>query len=148
MERFKTDSKYIIKGIARSDEAFSLISKPASDDVLLTFVPRLFIDEVGKVFSPTLTAYFVDEKEQEISNKLLFRMDFLVKDKLPIKLNRGKMEVADFGMIITMFDTTIGAFRGIFFEWLKDSPFQKPLPIIDLDDFLKNLNVSFVKANE
>ena len=148
MERYKTDSKYMIESISHSDGAFSLIHQPASENVLLTFMPRLFVNEESKVLSPVLTAFFVDEKEHEISTKLLFRMDFLVKNDLPIKINDGKIEVTDFGMIISMFDTTIGAFRGVFFDWLRDSPFLKPLPLVDLDDFLRNLNVSFVKSKE
>ena len=138
----------MIKSILRSDDAFNLITKSAPAIVLLTFMPRLFVNEEKKVISPMLTAYFVDEQENEISSKLLFRMDFHVHNDMPINLNEGKMEVTDFGMIVTMFDTTIGTFRGVFFEWLKESPFQKPLPLVDLEAFLKNLNVSFVKSNE
>ena len=76
-----------------------------------------------------------------------FAWTFLLR-MTSIKLNDGKIEVTDFGMIISMFDTTIGAFRGVFFDWLKNSPFLKPLPLVDLDDFLRNLNVSFVKPKE
>ena len=148
MERFKTDSEYMIKNISHSDDAFNLIAKPASENVMLTFLPQLFVNEEKKVLSPMLTAYFVDEKEQDISSKFLFRMDFLVKNDMPIKLNEGKIEVTDFGVIITMFDTTIGAFRGVFFEWLKGRQFLNPLPLVDLDDFLKNLNVSFIKPSK
>lgn len=148
MERFKTESRYIIKGISRSDDTFNLIANSTSENVLLTFMPQLFVNEAEKVLSPMLTAYFVDEKEQVISSKLLFRMDFIVKNGMPIKLDKEKIEVIDFGVIISMFDTTIGAFRGVFFEWLKDSPLLKPLPLVDLEDFLKNLEVSFIKPSK
>lgn len=114
MERFKTESRYIIKGISRSDDTFNLIANSTSENVLLTFMPQLFVNEAEKVLSPMLTAYFVDEKEQVISSKLLFRMDFIVKNGMPIKLDKEKIEVIDFGVIISMFDTTIGAFRGVF----------------------------------
>lgn len=143
MERFKTESKYLINNISHSNEALSIISKPTSEEVLLTFMPQLYVNEAKKSLSSILTAYFVDENDHQITNRFLFRMDFLLKDENPIRLNDGKVDVSDFGVIVSLFDTTIGAFRGVFFEWLKDSPLQRPLPIVDLEDFLKNLNVSF-----
>jgi hypothetical protein len=120
------------------------LSEKLPDEMKLSFLPYLVVDSRKKIISAILTGQFLDAAEKPLTNQLAFRMDYQIQGEMPIALTDKKMiKVNDNNMIVSIFDTTVGAFRGILFEWLLNSELQKPLPLVNLNDFLNKVQVSF-----
>lgn len=148
MEKYNQSKlgKYRINTISRSKNELSILSESLPDEMKLSFLPYLIVNSKKKTLTALLTGQFLDEKEKPITNQLVFQIEYQIDGDMPIFLNEKKMLQVDNSEIITaLFDTTIGAFRGVLFEWLKGSRFQRPLPLVDLGEFLSHLQVSFTK---
>ena len=146
MEKYNSPNggSYRILSISRTKENLSILSEKLPDEMKLSFLPYLVVDSRKKIISAILTGQFLDAAEKPLTNQLAFRMDFQIQGEMPIALTDKKMiKVNDNNMIVSIFDTTVGAFRGILFEWLLNSELQKPLPLVNLNDFLNKVQVSF-----
>ena len=146
MEKYNSPNggTYRILSISRTKENLSILSEKLPDEMKLSFLPYLVVDSRKKIISAILTGQFLDAAENPLTNQLAFRMDYQIQGEMPIALTDKKMiKVNDNNMIVSIFDTTVGAFRGILFEWLLNSELQKPLPLVNLNDFLNKVQVSF-----
>ena len=146
MEKYNSPNgaSYRILSISRTKENLSILSEKLPDEMKLSFLPYLVVDSKKKIVSAILTGQFLDAAEKPLTNQLAFRMDFQIQGEMPIALTDKKViKVIDNNMIVSIFDTTVGAFRGILFEWLLNSELQKPLPLVNLNDFLNKVQVSF-----
>ena len=146
MEKYNSPNgaSYRILSISRTKENLSILSEKLPDEMKLSFLPYLVVDSRKKIISAILTGQFLDAAEKPLTNQLAFRMDYQIQGEMPIALTDKKMiKVNDNNMIVSIFDTTVGAFRGILFEWLLNSELQKPLPLVNLNDFLNKVQVSF-----
>lgn len=146
MEKYNSPNggTYRILSISRTKENLSILSEKLPDEMKLSFLPYLVVDSKKKKISAILTGQFLDAAEKPLTNQLAFRMDFQIQGEMPIALTDKKViKVNDNNMIVSIFDTTVGAFRGILFEWLLNSELQKPLPLVNLNDFLNKVQVSF-----
>lgn len=146
MEKYNSPNggTYRILSISRTKENLSILSEKLPDEMKLSFLPYLVVDSRKKIISAILTGQFLDAAEKPLTNQLAFRMDYQIQGEMPIALTDKKMiKVNDNNMIVSIFDTTVGAFRGILFEWLLNSELQKPLPLVNLNDFLNKVQVSF-----
>jgi hypothetical protein len=146
MEKYNSPNggTYRILSISRTKENLSILSEKLPDEMKLSFLPYLVVDSKKKIISAILTGQFLDAAEKPLTNQLAFRMDYQIQGEMPIALTDKKtIKVNDNNMIVSIFDTTVGAFRGILFEWLLNSELQKPLPLVNLNDFLNKVQVSF-----
>ena len=146
MEKYNSPNggTYRILSISRTKENLSILSEKLPDEMKLSFLPYLVVDSRKKIISAILTGQFLDAAEKPLTNQLAFRMDYQIQGEMPIALTDKKViKVIDNNMIVSIFDTTVGAFRGILFEWLLNSELQKPLPLVNLNDFLNKVQVSF-----
>lgn len=146
MEKYNSPNggSYRILSISRTKENLSILSEKLPDEMKLSFLPYLVVDSKKKIVSAILTGQFLDAAEKPLTNQLAFRMDYQIQGEMPIALTDKKViKVIDNNMIVSIFDTTVGAFRGILFEWLLNSELQKPLPLVNLNDFLNKVQVSF-----
>lgn len=147
MEKYNSPKggNYRILSISRTKENLTILSEKLPDEMKLSFLPYLIVNNKNKSMSTVLTGQFLDAKEKPVTNLLAFRMDYKVLGEMPISLSEKKeIQVSDNNMIVSLFDTTVGAFRGVLFEWLMNSELQKPLPLVNLNDFLNKVQVSFV----
>lgn len=146
MEKYNNPNggTYRILSISRTKENLSILSEKLPDEMKLSFLPYLVVDSKKKIISAILTGQFLDASEKPLTNQLAFRMNYQIQGEMPIALTDKKtIKVNDNNMIVSIFDTTVGAFRGILFEWLLNSELQKPLPLVNLNDFLNKVQVSF-----
>lgn len=146
MEKYNSPNggSYRILSISRTKENLSILSEKLPDEMKLSFLPYLVVDSKKKIVSAILTGQFLDAAEKPLTNQLAFRMDYQIQGEMPIALTDKKViKVNDNNLIVSIFDTTVGAFRGILFEWLLNSELQKPLPLVNLNDFLNKVQVSF-----
>lgn len=147
MEKYNSPKggTYRILSISRTKENLSILSEKLPDEMKLSFLPYLVIDNKKRIISVILTGQFLDAKEKPLTNQLAFRMDYLIQGEMPVSLSEKKeIQVSDNNIIVALFDTTVGAFRGVLFEWLMNSELQKPLPLVNLNDFLNKVQVSFI----
>ncbi len=147
MEKYNSrkGGTYRILSISRTKENLSILSDKLPDEMKLSFLPYLVIDNKKRIISVILTGQFLDAKEKPLTNQLAFRMDYLIQGEMPVSLSEKKeIQVSDNNIIVSLFDTTVGAFRGVLFEWLMNSKLQKPLPLVNLNDFLNKVQVSFI----
>lgn len=148
MEKYDSGNKrpFQIVGMSHSIEDFHLTTSNYPDEVRFSFLPFLIVDTEKSIAAPVLKAVFIDSDNSPISNEFSFQVVFKFEERLPVCLNKqNQVDVANFNDLVAIFDTTIGAFRGVFFDWLKDTKLQRPLPFVDVPDFIKALKVSFVK---
>lgn len=146
MEKYNSlkGGKYRILSISRTKENLTILSEKMPDEMKLSFFPYLVVDIKKKTLSTVLTGQFLDAKDKPFTNQLAFRMDYQILGEMPISLSENKeILVSDNNLIVSIFDTTVGAFRGVLFEWLMNSKLQKPLPLVNLNDFLNQVQVSF-----
>ena len=93
-----------------------------------------------------MTSQFVQKDETPISNKLVVRVTYQFSESLPIAQDgTEKVKIQNYEDLLSIFDTSIGIFRGILFEWLEGSSLQHPLPAVNIEEFLKGLRISFSK---
>lgn len=146
MEIYEAKNDYQIVDISRSNDSLSVKTDNVPDDVMLSFLPYLILDVKNMIATTILTSQFVKKDKTPLSNELVVRVTYQFSKSLPIVQNGAdKVKIHNFEDLLSIFDTSIGIFRGILFEWLKGSRLQHPLPAINLKEFLKGLRVSFSK---
>ena len=146
MERYGTKNNYLIINITRSKDSLSVNGDNIEDDVMFSLLPYLVLDVKNKIATTILTSKFVKKDDMPLTNELVVRVAYKFSENLPIVQNGvDKVKIQNYEDLLSIFDTTIGIFRGILFEWLKGSSLQHPLPVIDIEEFIKGLRISFSK---
>ena len=146
MEKYEAKNDYQIVEISRSKDSLSVKADSVPDDVMLSFLPYLVLDVKNLIATTILTSQFVRKDETPLTNELVVHVTYKFLEKLPIEQDGGdKVKIQNYEDLLSIFDTSIGTFRGILFEWLKDSSLQHPLPAINIEEFLKGLRISFSK---
>lgn len=146
MEIYEAKNNYQIVNIARSKESLSINIDGALVDVMLSFLPYLILNTKDNKATTILTSQFVQKDETPISNELVVRVTYQFSGSLPIVQDGAeKVKIQNYEDLLSIFDTSIGIFRGILFEWLKGSSLQHPLPAVNIEEFLKGLRISFSK---
>jgi hypothetical protein len=146
MEIYEAKNNYQIVNIARSKESLSINKDGALVDVMLSFLPYLILNTKDNKATTILTSQFVQKDETPISNKLVVRVTYQFSESLPIAQDgTEKVKIQNYEDLLSIFDTSIGIFRGILFEWLEGSSLQHPLPAVNIEEFLKGLRISFSK---
>ena len=146
MEIYEAKNNYQIVGISRSNESLSVKTDNIPDDVMLSFLPYLILDVKNMIATTILTSQFVKKDKKPLSNELVVRVTYQFSGSLPIVQDGvDKVKIHNYEDLLSIFDTSIGIFRGILFEWLKGSSLQHPLPAVHLEEFLKGLRISFSK---
>ncbi|MCH5307645.1 MAG: hypothetical protein J1E37_06140 [Prevotella sp.] len=146
MERYETSSNYQIMRIIRSDEPLSMKKDNGEDDVTLLLIPYITLDVKNNTATTILKSQFVMRDENPITNELIVNITYKFQNDIPVvKDGNSKIKIANSKDLFSIFDTSIGIFRGILYEWLKGSSLQQPLPLINMGEFLKELKYSFSK---
>ena len=146
MERYEANIDYQIVHISRSNEPLSMKEDNDGEGVSLVFLPYILLDAKNNIATTVLTAQFIGKDKSPITNELSVHITYRFSDSLPILKDKDdKIKISSQKDLISIFDTSIGVFRGVLFEWLKDSKLQHPLPIVDIRGFLKGLKYSFSK---
>ena len=146
MEIYEAKNNYQIVGISRSNESLSVKTDNIPDDVMLLFLPYLILDVKNMIATTILTSQFVQKDGKPISNELVVRVIYQFSGSLPIAQNGvEKVKIQNYKDLLSIFDSSIGIFRGILFEWLQGSILQHPLPAVNIEEFLKGLKISFSK---
>jgi hypothetical protein len=145
MERFETTSNYQIVKISRSKKPLS-VKDDDLKDVMLSFLPYLVLDTENRMATTILTSQFVKKDKTPLTNDLTVHVTYKFFEELPVAQESDtKVKIQHYEDLISIFDTSIGIFRGILFEWLGESSLQHPLPAINIEEFLKELRISFSK---
>lgn len=143
MERYEEKNNYQIVAISRSNDSLS-IEDNNHDGVILSFLPYLILNVKEKKATTILTSQFFKKDKTSLTNELVVHVTYKFSEDLPIKQNDSdKVIIQSYKDLLSIFDTSIGIFRGILFEWLKGSSLQHPLPVINIKEFLKGLRISF-----
>ncbi len=146
MEKYKVKAEYQIVDISRSNDSLSIRKDNAIGDVKLLFQPYLVLDSQNLIATTILSSQFVGKDESPITNELTVRVAYKYFENLPVSPNgTNKIKINNYSSLVSMFDTSIGIFRGVLFEWLKGSNLQHPLPAVDIESFLKGLRITFSK---
>ena len=146
MERYEVQNNYKIVNISRSPDALSIKSENPAKEIRLRISPFLVLDAEKKLVTAILSSCFVSESNDLISNELTVKIIYEFLCDLPVARDGDeKVKIQNYADLLSVFDTTIGTFRGILFEWLKKSSLQRPLPFIDIEEFIKDLRISFSK---
>jgi len=146
MEIYETKNNYKIVDISRSSDSLSEKIDDVQDGVMLSFLPYLILDVKKKMATTILTSQFVKKDKSPLTNKLVVRVIYEFYENLPIEQeDTDKVKIQNYEDLLSIFDTSIGIFRGILFEWLKNSRLQHPLPAVNMEEFLKELRISFSK---
>lgn len=145
MERYEAKNTYQIVKISRSSELLSVKDNDVND-VMLSFTPYLILDTKNNVATTILTSQFVKKDKTPLTNELTVHVTYKFSGDLPIIQDSDvQVKIQHYEDLISIFDTSVGLFRGILFEWLGDSILQHPLPAINIEEFLKELRISFSK---
>ncbi len=145
MERYEANSNYQIVSISRSNESLA-IKEEGNVEVKLSFLPYLVLDVKNMVATTILTSQFVKKDETPLTNELMVKVNYKFLNALPIiEDGSEKVKINNYEDLLSIFDTSIGVFRGILFEWLRGSGLQHPLPSVNIEEFLKGLRISFSK---
>lgn len=116
------------------------------DDVTLLLIPYITLDVKNNTATTILKSQFVMRDENPITNELIVNITYKFQNDIPVvKDGNSKIKIANSKDLFSIFDTSIGIFRGILYEWLKGSSLQQPLPLINMGEFLKELKYSFSK---
>ena len=146
MEIYEAQNNYKIVDISRSSESLSEKNDDLRDEVMLSFLPYLILDVENKVATTILTSQFVKKDNTPLTNKLVVHVTYKFNEELPlVQVGIDKVKILNYEDLLSIFDTSIGVFRGILFEWLKNSRLQQPLPAVNIEEFLKELRISFSK---
>lgn len=144
MEIYEAKNDYQIVNISRSKESLSINKDETLVDVMLSFLPYLVLNTKDNKATTILTSQFVQKDGSPISNELVVRVIYQFSGSLPIAQNGAeKVKIQNYKDLLSIFDTSIGIFRGILFEWLQGSSLQHPLPAVNIEEFLKGLKISF-----
>lgn len=146
MEKYENNNNYQIVSISRSNDPLKILTDQVPSEVKFSFLPYLTIDEKDKIVTSTLSSQFIQTDNSPLTNELIVRVSFMFAKSLPIlKDGADKVKIQSYKDLLSIFDTAIGTFRGILFEWLKGSSLQQPLPPVDVEEFMKGLRISFSK---
>lgn len=146
MEIYEAKNNYQIVGISRSTDSLSIKADDAQVDILLSFLPYLILDVKNKIATTILTSQFVKKDKTPFTNELVVRVTYKFSEELPVAQDGAKkVKILNYEDLLSIFDTSIGIFRGILFEWLKGSSLQHPLPAVNIEEFLEGLRISFSK---
>jgi hypothetical protein len=146
MEIYKEKNSYHIVSISRSGDTLSVKADDVKTDVMLALMPFLILDIKKNIAITILKSQFVKKDETPISNELVVQVTYKFNQNLPIiQDGNDKVKINNYEDLLGIFDTSIGIFRGILFEWLKGSSLQHPLPAVNIEEFLKDLRISFSK---
>lgn len=146
MEKYDANNNYQIVNISRSNDSLFVKADDVNVDVMLSFLPLLVLDAKNKIAITILTSQFVKRDDTPFTNELVVRVTYKFSESLPIIQNGSdKVKIQNYEDLLSIFDTSIGIFRGILFEWLNGSNLQHPLPVINIEEFLKGLRISFSK---
>lgn len=144
MEIYEAKNNYQIVDIMRSQESLSVKTDINDADVMLSMLPYLVLEIKNKNAITILTSQFVKKDETPLTNELIVRVTYKFTEELPIVQDGAdKVKIQNYEDLLSIFDTSIGIFRGLLFEWLKDSSLQHPLPLVNIEDFVKGLRISF-----
>lgn len=146
MEKYSKNNNYMIVNISRSSDALSIKSTQVEKDVNFLLLPYLVVNSNENLATVILTSQFIDENDIPLSNELTVKITYKFFHDLPIALDgKQNINIQNYPDLLSIFDTIVGTFRGILFEWLKDSPLQRPLPFVDIEELIKDLRISFSK---
>lgn len=146
MEIYEAKNNYQIVNISRSKESLSINKDIALVDVMLSFLPYLILNTKDNKATTILTSQFVKKDKTPLSNELVVHVTYQFSGSLPIVQDGAKkVKIQNYEDLLSIFDTSVGIFRGILFEWLKGSSLQHPLPAVHIEEFLKELRISFSK---
>ena len=146
MERYEANIDYQIVHISRSNEPLSMKEDNDGEGVSLVFLPYILLDAKNKTATTVLTSQFYGKDENPITNELIVHITYKFSNELPVVQDGDdKIKIVNNKDLFSIFDTSVGSFRGILFEWLEDSCLQHPLPIVNMGKFLKGLKYSFSK---
>lgn len=146
MELYEAKNNYQIVNISRSGDALSIKTEDVLADIMLSFLPYLVLNVKNKVATTILTSQFTKKDKTPITNELVVRVTYKFSKDLPVVQDGiDKVKIHSYEDLLSIFDTSIGIFRGILFEWLKGSRLQHPLPAVKMEEFLEGLRISFSK---
>lgn len=146
MEIYEAQNNFTIVKISRSSETLVANTNETNVDVKLSLTPYLILDEKEQIATAVLSSQFLKKDDTPLSNELVVRISYKFSNGLPLKQSGDdKVKVHNYEDLLSIFDTAIGIFRGILFEWLNGSYLQHPLPLVDIEEFVKGLRVSFSK---
>jgi hypothetical protein len=144
MERYEAKNNYQIVDIMWSQESLSVKADNNGADVMLSMLPYLILEIKNKNAITILTSQFVKKDETPLTNELIVRVTYKFTEDLPIiQDGADKVKIQNYEDLLSIFDTSIGIFRGLLFEWLKGSSLQRPLPLVNIEEFVKGLRISF-----
>lgn len=146
MEKYEGQDNYQIVNISRSQETLSIKLDDMRDGIKLQLLPYLLLNKDEKLATAVLTSQFTNADNQPISNELIVKILYKFNTDLPISQDgTEKVKVQNYADLLSIFDTAIGVLRGILFEWLQGSSLQQPLPFIEIEEFVKDIRISFSK---
>ena len=146
MEKYEGQDNYQIVNISRSQETLSIKLDDMRDGIKLQLLPYLLLNKDEKLATAVLTSQFTNADNQPISNELIVKILYKFNTDLPISQDGvEKVKVQNYADLFSIFDTAIGILRGILFEWLQGSSLQQPLPFVEIEEFVKDIRISFSK---
>lgn len=146
MEIYDENNNYQIVNISRSNDSLSIKTDDVLVDVMLSFLPYLVLNVKNKVATTILTSQFTRKDKTPITNELVVRVTYKFPKDLPIVQDGiDKVKIQNYEDLLSIFDTSIGVFRGVLFEWLRGSRLQHPLPAVNMEEFIEGLRISFSK---
>lgn len=146
MELYEAKNNFQIVNISRSEDALSIKTEDVLADIMLSFLPYLVLNVKNNVATTILTSQFTKKDKTPITNELVVRVTYKFSKDLPVVQDGiDKVKIHNYEDLLSIFDTSIGIFRGILFEWLKGSRLQHPLPAVKMEEFLEGLRISFSK---
>lgn len=146
MEKYEGQDNYQIVNISRSQETLSIKLDDMRDGIKLQLLPYLLLNKDEKLATAVLTSQFTNADNQPISNELIVKILYKFNTDLPISQDGvEKVKVQNYADLLSIFDTAIGILRGILFEWLQGSSLQQPLPFVEIEEFVKDIRISFSK---
>lgn len=146
MEKYEEQNSYQIVGIIRSPDELSIQPDKTVQEVKFLFAPNLILKKAEQLAIVILSSQFILNDDSPLTNELVVQVTFKFNSELPvIQDGDDKAKITNHEDLLSVFDTSIGIFRGILFEWLGESNLQHPLPLVDIKEFVKGLKVSFSK---
>lgn len=146
MEKYEGQDNYQIVNISRSQETLSIKLDDMRDGIKLQLLPYLLLNKDEKLATAVLTSQFTNADNQPISNELIVKILYKFNTDLPISQDGvEKVKVQNYADLLSIFDTAIGILRGVLFEWLQGSSLQQPLPFVEIEEFVKDIRISFSK---
>lgn len=146
MQLNETLPSFEILQMHRSKESLKLTDEVPIEQVKFALLPLVIFDESNNLSSVVLTSLFTDGDGRKIANDLSVTITYKFLRELPVKRddNNG-IVITNYADFLAMLETSVDSFRGVLFEWLNGSLLQRPMPILKLSTFLRDLRMSFSK---